>query len=207
MKGARYVALVGRSAASAAPGADERLAPLFESVNLELAAGLASRFALAGDGCFQALFHRPGAAIDGLVAIEDELRDRDLAWGLGWGEVAGPLRVVAREVDGPCLAGARAALARARDRGRRLGAQGWGVRRDRALEGLCGLVLAVRDGWTPRQAEIVARVRGATTQREAAAALGVSPSVVSEALAAANYRAVRGAEEAARQLLQAFAEG
>jgi len=202
------VALVGAPAdATRADAARAALPPLFESLNLELAAAVASRFVPDESGAFQALFHRPGAAVDALVALEDEARDLGLVYGLGWGEVTGALRVVARGVGGPCLEAARAGLKRARAGRRRVGCRGWGVRRDRALDGLFGLIAAVRAGWTPRQAEIVARVRGATTQREAAAQLGVSPSVVSEALAAANYRAVTAAEEAARQLLEAFAEG
>ena len=207
MSGPRYLALVGAPRAGAAAGGRGRLDEALESLNLELAGAIASRFVVDESGGFRALFHRPGAAVDACIGIEDEARELGIAYGLGWGEVTGALRVVARDLEGPCLAAARDALRRARARGRRFGCRGWGVRRDRALEGLFGLLAAVRDGWTPRQAEIVARVRCASTQREAAALLGVSPSVVSEALAAADYRAVLGAEEAARQLLESFAEG
>jgi hypothetical protein len=205
--GARYLAIVGAPDGGLDDAARESLLPVCESLNLELAGAIAARFATADDGCLHGLLHRPAAAVDALVTLAEELPGLGVRCGLGWGEVGSPLRVTARGVAGPAIDTARAALARARTRDRRVACQGWGVRRDRALDGLFALLFAVRSGWTPRQAEIVARVRASTTQREAAAALGVSPSVVCEALAAASWREVAAAEEGARQLLAVFAEG
>jgi hypothetical protein len=210
LSGPGYLAIVGgsdRTGGRLDAAAREHLAGVFESLNLELAGGIASRFAFADEGRFQALLHRPGAVVDALVMLQDETRSHGLAYGLGWGAISAPLRVVARGIDGPCFDAGRAAFDRARGERRRVSCRGWGVRRDRALDGLFALLTAVRDSWTGRQAEIVARVRVSTTQREAAASLGVSPSVVCEALAAARYRAVLAAEESARQLLEVFAEG
>jgi len=204
LSGPRYLAIVGgadRAGGGLDAAARERLTGVFESLNLELAGAIASRFAFADAGLFQALLHRPGAVVDALVMLQDETRSRGLAYGLGWGTITAPLRVVARGLEGPCLDAGRAALDRAREERRRVSCRGWGVRRDRALDGLFALLTAVRDGWTGRQA------RAATTQREAAALLGVSPSVVCEALASARYREVLAAEESARQLLEVFAEG
>jgi hypothetical protein len=210
LSGPGYLAIVGgsdRTGGRLDAAAREHLAGVFESLNLELAGGIASRFAFADEGRFQALLHRPGAVVDALVMLQDETRSHGLAYGLGWGAISAPPRVVARGLEGPCLDAGRAAFGRARGERRRVSCRGWGVRRDRALDGLFALLTAVRDSWTGRQAEIVARVRVSTTQREAAASLGVSPSVVCEALAAARYRAVLAAEESARQLLEVFAEG
>lgn len=50
----------------------------------------------------------------------------------------------------------------------------------------------------------ISKARQSQTQKEAAAALGVVPSVVSEALAAARYHAVREAENALALLLATF---
>lgn len=209
MSGPRYLAIVGgadRADAGLDAAARGRLTGVFAALNLELAGAIASRFAFADEGQFQALLHRPGAAVDALIMLQDETRGRGLAYGLGWGTVSAPLRVAARGIEGPCLDAGRAALGRAREERRRVSCRGWGVRRERALDGLFALLDAVRDGWTERQAEIVARTRTSTTQREAAARLGVSPSVVCEALAAARYRAVLAAEESARRLFEVFGE-
>ena len=219
MSDGRYLALVGelaprpngagtRSAgAGHAPVDAERLTAALASLNLEIAGSLAARFAPAGASGFQALLHRPGAAVDAVVALEEELPGLPLRLGLGWGELSGAPRVTARGAAGPCLDAARRALARGRDQGRWATAQGWGVRRDKVLNGLLGLLGALRGGWTARQAEIVACARRSSTQKEAAAALAVRPSVVSEALAAAGYRRTLEGEEALRQLLEIFGEG
>jgi hypothetical protein len=206
----RYVAIVGgadREGGALDATDREHLIAVFASLNLELAGAIAARFVFADDGLFRAILHRPGAVVDALVMLQDETRSRGLAYGLGWGTIATPLRVAARSIEGPCLESGQIALGKARTGRRRVACRGWGVRRDRALDGLFALLTAVRDGWTGRQAEIVTRVRAASSQREAAASLGVGPSVVCEALAAARYREVLAAEESARQLLEVFAEG
>jgi hypothetical protein len=202
----RYLAIVGAPDGGLDAAAREALLPVCESLNLELAAAIASRFAVADDGCLHALLHRPSAAVDALVTLAEELPRPGLRCGLGWGEVGSPLRVTARGVSGPAVDAARLALGRARTRRRTVACHGWGVRRDRALDGYFTLLFAMRGSWTARQAQIVSRVRVATTQREAAAALGVRPSVVCEALAAARWREVSAAEEGARQLLEVLAE-
>ncbi len=203
--GPPYLALIGEPAA--APPADwpDRLPAALDAANLDTAGALASRLAPAAGG-FQGVLHRPAGAVDALIVLEEELAGLPLRFGLGWGPLDQAPRVAAVGLAGPCLEAARRALARGRVRRRWVTALGWGVRRDKVLNGVFALLGTLRSAWTPRQAEIVAAARRAVSQKEVAAALGVRPSVISEALAAARYRRVLEGEESLRQLFEVLGE-
>jgi hypothetical protein len=107
-------------------------------------------------------------------------------------------------MDGPAYHRAREALSHGKERGRWVTAAGFGEDEDLILNGFFGLMDGIRQGWTDRQRETISKVRQSRTQKEAAAELGVVPSVVSEALTAARYHAVREAEDALELLLDKF---
>jgi hypothetical protein len=65
------------------------------------------------------------------------------------------------------------------------------------------LMEAIRSRWTRRQAATVRAARRALG-KDVAAEFGVSPSVVSESLKLASYRALQGAERACASLLGQF---
>jgi hypothetical protein len=155
---------------------------------------------------FEGLLKRPAGAMDALVHLEVELTGVGIRYGLGWGEVGTALDADAAMMDGPCFHRAREALAEAKQSEDWVVARGFGAEADAILNGIFSLLGAVRRGWTERQAETVALVRSAPLRKQAAAELGVVPSVVSEALAAALYGPVRKAESAAASALTLFGQ-
>ncbi len=144
------------------------------------------------------------AVVDAIRILADAVHPARIVFGLACGPLdigpAGGSTPIGR-LDGPCFHDARAGLEHAqRNRvwawlqsPQSAGQVGWNA--------LVELIGVLRDGWTARQKELVELARCHDQQREVAAVLDVSPSVVSEGLAAAHYQPILRAERAAARLL------
>ena len=159
----------------------------------------------AGDE-IQGLFREPPAVLPVVLGLSEALHPVRMAFGLGlgtlttWGGVGEGVNVA--RMDGPCFHRARDALTVAKKERRWLSASGFGENSDVVLSALFLLMGTIRFGWTRRQALFVREARGAL-QKDVAAKLQVSPSVVSESLKAAGFSSLLEGEEAVRRLLAA----
>ncbi len=139
-----------------------------------------------------------GEALDAAVEVTERLHPVAVVLGFGRGALDGD----SIDESAPCLRRAREALEAARRRRIWGRARGFGEREDVLLDALLGLMGAVRSRWTDRQNEIVRLARVHAVRKDVAAVLGVSPSVVTEALQAARFDALLEAEKALRLLLE-----
>jgi len=197
IRGSRQLA--GRS------GIQTRLESALRELNGALPeAAVAARFGVTGGDAFQGLLSAPAAAVDALLVLEETMRPVTFRYGLGWGAVETAIRPRATEMDGPCFHRAREALEAGKAGDRWAVARGLGAEGDRVVTGILSLVGAVRERWTEKQAQTVDLARRLPTQREVASTLNVSPSTVSEALAAALYVPMCEAEAALASALRVF---
>ncbi len=203
-----YLAIIGdirdSRQASDRVGLQKDLERALDIVNRRLADRLAAGFLMTLGDEFQGLLSSPPDLMDALVTLEDTLSFTAVRYGAGRGTLSTELKEQAVGMDGPCFHHARSALGRSKERKRSFTVEGFGDRQDAILNGMLGLIAALRSGWTKKQADIVARVRRAGTQKEVAMALGVSPSVVSEALSATHYAEVTEAERAVTGMIGIF---
>jgi hypothetical protein len=159
----------------------------------------------AGDE-FHVLLHAdprrvPGtAAMSFLVELAEDLSVQ-CAFGVGVGTLSTTLRAPIRELDGSCFHRAREALERAKREDRWVVVAGLPDEDAKAANAILRLTGKIRDGWTLRQKEIVRIRRGTPLQKDVARKLKVSPSVISEALSAAQHDAVLEAEAALAAIL------
>jgi hypothetical protein len=182
----------------------DRVRDALAELERRFAADLAAGFAITTGDEFQALLADPAAGVPVLIACDDALAGLPLRYGLGWGALATRLEERAVGMDGPCFHAARAAIEWAAEHDRWAAVRGLDPDAEAALDGILGLIGAVRAGWTARQAETVARRREVSTQRALASALGIDPSTVSKQLKSALYEEVTAAEAAAATLLARF---
>lgn len=184
----------------------QRLEGALVRLNGSLPAGaLASRFVITVGDEFQGMLRQPDAALTALLHLEEAEPAIRIRYGIGWGSLATPLRRDAIGMDGPCFHHARGALMASKQHDRWAAVRGFGPVEDRVLDSMFAMLAALRTAWTEKQARTVALARAADTQKSVAEALAVSPSVVSEALKAAHWEAVREGEEGLRAALARFA--
>ncbi len=174
------------------------------TVNREKGETLVSSFVVTLGDEFQGLLLSPGSAVPVLTALGIAMEGIPARYGLGWGELTTPVKEQALGMDGPCFHHAREALLRGKKDGRWVTVRGFGDEEDLILNGIFRLMGEVRSRWTEKQARTVSQVRKASSQKDAAAALGVVPSVVSQALSAAGYIPMRDAEAALTVLFETF---
>jgi len=201
-----YLALIGDVRRSREhpdrPGLQRRLEQAIDQANGLLAPVLAASLVLTLGDEFQGLLVKPEAGLDVVLAIEGELRPARLRYALGWGRLSTPLRGTAIGMDGPCFHRAREAMAVAKRRDLWIAVGGFGEETDATLNGILGLIGAVRSTWTPIQAETAAKMRDLNVQAEVAAARGVALATVHKALRGALYGPVVEAEQAVRRILR-----
>lgn len=206
--GGGYLAAIGdiKGSRRAEERADvqRRLESGLAAVNGEFGRVLASRFVVTLGDEFQGLLSQPSAVVDVLLRLEEELQGIPVRYGLGWGGLTTELRELALGMDGPCFHRARDALERGKRDDRWVTVSGFGNEEDAVLNGILWLMGEVRARWTDIQAGTVAQVRRARSQKEVAAARGVTASTVSEALRAAHYAPMLEAEAAVRTILGRF---
>ena len=148
-------------------------------------------------------------AVDLLVELTETLHPVELSFGLGWGPLATRLEPggSVSELDGPCFHRARDALERAKKESSWTRIEGLGPDLYALVSGVFGLMAAVRAGWTGKQAAYVRDARRAERYKDVAELHSVVPSVVTESLQAAQYRAMLRAEDGVRAALAAFGCG
>jgi hypothetical protein len=199
-----YVAIIGDIRRSRHLGdrreAQRTMELALDGVNKARQDEVASSFVITLGDEFQGLLKRAAAIMGILNALEARLDGIPMRYGVGWGTLSTELRDQALGMDGPCFHKAREAVWESKQDNRWVTVSGFG-RDDDVLNGQLTLIGTVRDRWTDRQAETVALVRQARTQKEAANALGVARSTVSEALTAAMYGSVVAAESAVSAIL------
>ena len=152
----------------------------------------------------QALVLDAGTALDMVLRLT---RAGHWSVGLGIGDVRTPLPRATREATGPAFIAAREAVTAAKRSATRFtlasdpsaktdaadaGAPGALPGAD-AVESLITLLLLTRDRRTPQGWDVVDRMAGGGTQREVAAALGITPQAVSTRLRTSGWRAERAA--------------
>ena len=153
---------------------------------------------------------------DAATALDIVLRlTRAGRWsvGLGVGEVRTPLPRATREATGPAFIAARDAVTaakrsptrfalavetggpspRATDDAAPSGIAAGGLPGPAEVEALITLLLLTRDRRTPQGWDVVDRMAGGGTQRDVAAALGITPQAVSTRLRTSAWRAERDA--------------
>lgn len=182
--------------------AQERFLEVLQDLNRRHGPLLASRFTITlGDEC-QALVYEPHRA----VQLADELMRRlaplRVRFSLGVGPLDTALDPDPRRTDGPCLHRARAAMERLKRSRRLWSVSGLGETWDPLLSDIGALSHAVRGRWTPRQLEIMEALDGVAYGKDAAARLGISPSVVSESMSSALRDEVRASDAALTGLIQ-----
>jgi hypothetical protein len=142
--------------------------------------------------------------VDWVRWLSESFHSLGWTFGLGFGELTAE-KLASGEVElrGEAVERARRSLWKARQGRRHSQIEGVGQTEAQVLASLLDLMGEIRGDWTARQAETV-RLARASTGRAVAEALGVSPSVVSESLSAASFRALRRAEDAAGDLFACY---
>jgi len=203
-----WVALIGDLAGSRRhedrSSLQNRLRALLKTLNAELPAdSLAAPLAFTAGDEFQALLRQPSAAVEIILRIAERLRPERVLYGLGRGTLSTELRPEVGALDGPCFHAAREALTQAKGSDRWILTRGFGEGVDLQIGAFFLLMDAIRGEWTEKQARHVQLAR-TMQQKEVAALLEVSPSVISESLKAAHFESIREGEVAVRSLLAAF---
>ncbi len=187
--------------------AQDALERELEALDQRLGDGLAARFVLTLGDEFQGLLRAPELVLPCLIHLETHLPALPIRFGVGWGRLATQLRARAIGMDGPCFHHARAALERAKREQRWIVVAGFGADLDATLNAVLRLLGELRMRWTDTQAETVALMRRLGTQKAVAAARGVAPSTISEALSAALFDPTAEVERALAGLLRSAPEG
>lgn len=181
----------------------QRLGALLERLNTEHEADLVGRLVLVRGDEVQGLFRTSKNIVALVDALATGLYPERVQCGLGYGPVATGLVDDPAQMDGPCFHLARQALDRAKKQNSWLVACGFGSEVDVTVSTLFRLMAAIRHGWTQRQNELTSLAR-TMRQKEMAARLDVSPSVISESLKASSFKAVRAGEALAVQIFDGF---
>lgn len=207
-----YVAIVAR-VGDDVPERERRLGALNRALGVGIVPGedrlamrapLAAAFVSVAEGRILGLVHAPSDVVRTLLAMETHLDGRLLNAGIGVGTLDGRMRPDVTALDGACLRAAREALRVAERRRRWARAAGFGEAGDQVLNGMLALIGAIRSEWTVKQARTARLARHHETRKAVAAELRVSPSVVTESLAAAHFTPLLEAEAALATLFALF---
>jgi DNA-binding CsgD family transcriptional regulator len=168
-----------------------RLAEALARLNDDAQANLAARFVLTVGDEFQGLLASPGRLVPMLSALRTATHPNELRFGLGIGELATSLQPDALGMDGPCFHRARAAIELAEARGTTIEVDRGSPAPAFGLYAI--LYAALRSGWTERQRQVLDLALAGNVGKAIAARLEITPSAVSQHLAAANHDAVAAA--------------
>ncbi len=151
----------------------------------------------------------PGAILEAILAVADELRPLGTTFCAAVSARTGPLSGASRNpVEASLLAAEAAASLALHDveetdvRERRVSLLAPG--HDPLLAALAGMVLASYDAMTERQRQIISLIKESDTQQEVATHLDVSRQAVNQSLAAAGWPHLRRAEDVVREYLSAL---
>lgn len=179
----------------------ERLLQTVDAINEDHVRHLASAADLTSGDEIQALLRRPSAAYDIAVTLQDRIRPVPLRVGIGFGALsAGQAGDPVRHLDGPAFHHARDALEASRRGALAVRLRGFGPLEDQASAAL-SLCWQIRQGWTETQRRTIQAYETHHVMRQAAHALGVSKSAVSQSLSAAKHRSIRAVERHTLEVL------
>ncbi len=179
---------------------------LMFSLNERFERNVLSRFTITLGDEFQGLLAQPEALPKIIWIIEEALPGVEVRLGVGFGELATPLKSqVAIGMDGPVFHAARQAVADAKAN-QRLGGVflGFGSWQDRVLNGFARMLWTTRDEWTPRQREVSSRLRDGVHPTALANELGVTPSAVYNRMRTANWSVYEAAADGWNAILEQF---
>jgi DNA-binding CsgD family transcriptional regulator len=190
-----YLAIIGdvvrsRQAADRA-SLQARLMAALERLNADRRAAVAAHFVLTVGDEFQGLLASPERLVEILATLRSAAHPEELRFGLGIGGLSTPLRADAIGMDGPCFHRARAAIELAEARGTTIEVDRGSPAPAFGLYAI--LYAALRSGWTERQRQVLDLALAGNAGRAIAARLEITPSAVSQHLAAANHDAVAAA--------------
>jgi hypothetical protein len=152
----------------------------------------------------QILLRSPGGAFDAIFDLADRLHPLEARFGVGWGELATPLRPTTGSLSGPVFFRAREAIERAKRRDWTAVFEGFGERTE-TLSVLADCALAIAYGWTPAQRESARAYLRRGTHEAAAKALGLHRTTVTRNLDRGLVRPFVRCRDHLRELLSAFA--
>jgi hypothetical protein len=205
----RYVAVIGDVVASRhAPERSqmqERLRDALEEVNQRFRDLVVARFLITIGDEFQGLLDGTEKLGHLLSLLRSRANPEELRFGLGFGQLATPLRDQAIGMDGPCFHRARAAVERAKDR--HTAVEVHAGEENAGLDIYSVLYSALRAGWTPKQRRVVDMAGTGMEGKQIAKSLEVSPSAVSQHLSAASYDAISQATETWLATLERLFQG
>jgi hypothetical protein len=213
--GGTYVAVVARVVGDRFEAADlaRRIGALNRALGVAAAPGgerlamrvpLAAAFATTPDDVLLGLVHAPSDVVRTLLAMDAHLDGQLARVGIGVGTLDARVGADVRSLEGACLRAAREALHRAGRMRRWARVSGFGDAGDQVLNGMLALLGALRSEWTEKQARTVRLARRHETRKAVAVELRVSPSVVTESLAAARFAPLLEAESALSVLFALF---
>lgn len=183
-----------------------RLEKALRAVNRRYRGGrLPARFRITAGDEIQGLLSNPADLVDVSSTLTDDIHPVRLVYGAGWGRLATDLGPDVATLDGPCFHRARHSVVEAAREGRWVQVEGFGDVQDEAVSAFLNLIGVIREDWTVTQTKYVRAARD-SLQKDVAERFGVSPSVVSESLKSARFRAVRSGEIAIRRLLERFGQ-
>jgi DNA-binding CsgD family transcriptional regulator len=190
-----YLAIIGdvvrsRQAADRA-SLQARLMAALERLNADRGAAVAAHFVLTVGDEFQGLLASPERLVEILATLRSAAHPEELRFGLGIGGLSTPLRADAIGMDGPCFHRARAAIELAEARGTTIEVDRGSPAPAFGLYAI--LYAALRSGWTERQRQVLDLALAGNVGKAIAARLEITPSAVSQHLAAANHDAVAAA--------------
>jgi DNA-binding CsgD family transcriptional regulator len=190
-----YLAIIGdvvrsRQAADRA-SLQARLMAALERLNADRRAAVAAHFVLTVGDEFQGLLASPERLVEILATLRSAAHPEELRFGLGIGGLSTPLRADAIGMDGPCFHRARAAIELAEARGTTIEVDRGSPAPAFGLYAI--LYAALRSGWTERQRQVLDLALAGNVGKAIAARLEITPSAVSQHLAAANHDAVAAA--------------
>lgn len=189
--------------------AQKEFRQVVDGLNEQLAdSSIASQFTVTTGDEFQALLTDATAAVEAVVSVSDRFHPAGLRFGIGLGTLETALNAEqAIGMDGPCFHRAREAIDAAESDGAWVRVAGWSSGMDSHCNALFDLVQCVREDWTERQVQFARALAEEGSQKGVAERYGVAKSTVSESLGAAHVQAVRDAERALGELLQAHRAG
>lgn len=205
MTGPIYFAIIGDVVGSRhlddRAGVQQRLRDAIESSNAERADLLTVPMKLTAGDEVQGLTTHPHVVIDVITNAAEALHPVQISWGVGLGDLSTDLLQDVALLDGSCFHRAREAVDAAKHKSSWLEVRGVPEPSAEVVAALMNLVGAIRSDWTPRQAQVVREARG-RKQSDVAEELDVAASTISRTLAAARYKWILEAEDAARSMLR-----
>jgi SatD family (SatD) len=181
-----------------------RLEQLLDAMNRQYRDALAAKFLLTLGDEFQGVLTRGDVVPDIVWQLETGLRQIDVRIAIGLGTLNPPFKDVALGMDGPAFHQAREAIELSRKRRLKGGVFAGFGDDDPVLNGFARILRYVREGFTERQLDTAALLRGGIRQTEVADRLGVTRQMVNVRVKGSGWDAYAEAEHGWRRVLARY---